>query len=87
MTPEEVAIENDQLQRAYRMTFRQPWAQPVLLDLMKFCSFRIPLPDESLEIAEGKRRAFLRIVQFLELRPEQLLQLFAGQSIPMTGDN
>jgi hypothetical protein len=56
-----------------------------MLDLMKFCHFRVPLPTDDRDTAEGKRQVFLRIENFLNFTPEQLGRLFAGQPIP-TGE-
>jgi hypothetical protein len=86
MTPDEIAAANEDLVQAYRLTFKSPWGQKVVLDLMKDCYFRIPLPIEDRDVAEGKRQAFLRIMSFLNFSPEQLGRLFAGQPIP-TGDS
>ncbi len=84
MMPEEANAANEELIKAYRVTFKTPWAHPVMMDLMAFCHFRTPADNQ---IEEGMRRVFLRIVQFTQLEPEQLLRLYAGQPIPTTGEN
>lgn len=89
MTEEEAAAvqaANEELIKNYRLTFRAPWGQQVLLDLMAYCYFRVPLPSVDRDVAEGKRQAFLYIMNYLALTPEQLQRLFAGQPIP-TGDS
>lgn len=68
--------EDEQLIRAYRLTFNSAAGQEVLLDLMKFCKYRT---DAEGQIDEGKRRAFLRIMHFVSLTPEQLISLHRGQ--------
>jgi hypothetical protein len=82
LTADEIQEENEALSKAYLLTFRTPWGQKVMLDLMKFCNFRVDLPDDNMEIEEGKRRVFLRIQSFLSFTPEELGRLFAGQPIP-----
>ncbi len=77
--------DNEALIGAYRQCFNSPAGQIVLLDLMKFCKFRVPCTDQ---IDEGKRQAFLRIENFLALSPEQIHALFRGQmSAQQTGDD
>lgn len=71
-----LGTENDELVRAYRLAFGSPAGQVVLIDLMKFCRFRA---DAEGKIDEGKRRAFLRIMNFMALTPEQLESLYRGQ--------
>lgn len=72
--------EDQDLVRAYRMFFSSPQGEAVARDLMKFCNFR---KDVTNEIDEGKRRVFLRILQFSQLSDEQLLALFAGKQVMM----
>jgi hypothetical protein len=86
LTAEEIRAENEALSKAYLLTFRTPWGQKVMLDLMKFCNFRISLPIDDRDTEEGKRQVFLRIQNFLSFTPEELGRLFAGQPIP-TGTN
>ncbi len=71
-------IEDQDLVRAYRLFFNSPSGEAVVRDLMKFCSFRKEVTNE---IDEGKRRVFLRILQLSQLSDDQLLSLFAGQSM------
>lgn len=78
MTPEEIDHANEQLIRSYRLCFGTPAGQDVLLDLMAFCRFRRPIESP---IDEGKRQAFLRILEFVALTPEQLLALYGGRKM------
>lgn len=78
MTP-----ENEGIVRAYRVTFGSPSGQEVMQDLMKFCSFRIPIENER---DEGKRQVFLRIMNFLALTPEQLIAIYSGRHLWPKGE-
>lgn len=78
-TSDEIEAANEELVRAYCLTFGAPTGQIVLLDLMKFCRFRAPLGD-NIKIDEGKRQVFIRIMEFLTLSPDQLKALVAGRS-------
>lgn len=79
MTPEEIEAKNDELQRAYRLTFNSPAGQLVLLDLMSFGKFRVAIEDRA---DEGKRQVVLRIMNFTELSMEQLQAAYRGQISP-----
>lgn len=72
MTPEE-----EDLVRSYRVLFASPAGQAVMLDLMKFCKFRVPVDSQ---IDEGQRRVFLRIMSMSMLTDQQLAQLYRGQA-------
>lgn len=79
MTPEEVEARNEELQRAYRLTFNSPAGQLVLLDLMSFGKFRVAIAEP---VDEGKRQVVLRIMNFTELSMEQLQSAYRGQISP-----
>lgn len=70
-----VEAQNEELLRAYALTFNSMAGQAVLIDLMKFCKFRVPIEDAK---DEGKRQTFLRVMNFLTLTPEQLANLYRG---------
>ena len=70
-------IDNDYLIQAYRALFTTPGGHVVLNDLMKFCNFRIPVNDP---IEEGKRRVFLRIVEFMSFEPDEIMRIYAGRT-------
>jgi hypothetical protein len=74
----DASAKNDELMRAYRLCFSSPSGKIVMADLMKFCSFRKPAESD---FDEGGRRAFLRIVNFVNLTDEQLYKLYGGQEI------
>lgn len=71
------AEEQDML-RAYRLCFGSREGQAVLHDLMKFCCFR---RETANLIDEGKRQAFLRIVNFAKLTDDQIIRLYTGQQV------
>jgi hypothetical protein len=79
MTPEDVEAKNEELLRAYRLTFNSPAGQLVLLDLMSFGKFRVPIEDRA---DEGKRQVVLRIMNFTELSMEQLQAAYRGHTSP-----
>lgn len=74
---------------AYKLTFQpnQPANMAVLQDLAQFCraneSCVIPGDRDRSLVLEGRREAWLRIQQNLNLTPEQLFTLYsAGFSTP-----
>jgi len=79
-----VKRQNLQLVADYRACFSSPAGQRVLTDLMRFSGFRRPL-DDDLAVAEGKRRTFLRIVEMTQLNDGQLLALYGGGHVNLTG--
>jgi hypothetical protein len=76
MTSEEISAANDELARAYQLTFNSPSGQIVLLDMMKFGRLRAPIESQ---IDEGKRQAVLRIMNFTLLTTEQLEAAYRGR--------
>ncbi len=75
----DVEAQNEELQRAYNLTFNTPAGQRVLLDLMAFGSFRQPIASQ---IDEGKRQAVLRIMEWSLLTPEQIVALYQARIAP-----
>lgn len=85
MLPEEelarrakIHADNEELIRAYHLTFTTPHGRTVMHDLMKFCCFNRAANGD---VDEGKRRAFLHIVDFTELTEEQLYLLYSKRNI------
>lgn len=76
MTQEEADAKNLELVRAYRLAFNSEAGQAVLLDLMSFCKFRVPIADP---VDEGKRQVMLRIMNMTQLSMEQLTAAYRGQ--------
>lgn len=76
--------------RDYELTFKQPAAQNVLIDLAKFCradTTTFDLDPRVHAALEGRREVWLRIQQHLNLSPQQLVALYSGnQFVPISGD-
>jgi hypothetical protein len=79
VTAEEIDAKNDELMRAYQLTFNSPAGQAVLLDLMSFGKFRVPIEDRA---DEGKRQVVLRIMNMTQLSTEQLYAAYRGRISP-----
>lgn len=73
MTPEQ---QEEELHRAYQLTFNSPSGQRVLQDLMAFGKFRVPVTDP---VDEGKRQVVLRIMDFASWSFEELKSVYAGR--------
>jgi len=66
--------------QAYQITFNKEsvHAQRVIKDLAKFCRANSTTfhPDARMHaVLEGRRETFLRIQQFIQLTPEELLKI------------
>jgi hypothetical protein len=69
---------------AYRLAFGSPAGQLVLDDLAQFCHANKSVWNENrrlTDVAIGHHEVFLRILQHLNLSPDQLLTLYNGQHI------
>lgn len=79
---ETITIEH--LVVAYRSCFTAPGSDLALRDLAEFCrasvSCVVPGDRDQTLINEGRREAFLRIQNFLNLTPEQLVAIRVGQT-------
>lgn len=75
MTPQEIEATNQELIRAYQLTFNSPSGQIVLLDLMAAGKFRVAIENP---VDEGKRQIVLRIMNFTQLSLEQLTTAYRG---------
>lgn len=72
---------------AYRRALggKSPEQQEVLQDLAKFCRFNTTCfhADARIHAAlEGRREVFQRIIDYLQLTPEQLAQLYQARFHP-----
>lgn len=83
MTSEEIEANNQELIRAYQLTFNSPSGQIVLQDLMSFGNFRVAIDNQT---DEGKRQAVLRIMNFSQLSLEQLTAAYRGRISPQVTD-
>lgn len=85
MTPDEALQIFADCQRAYQLVFNTPAGQAVLADLAPFCRARetcvVPGDSDRTYVLEGRREVFLRIRDYLDLTPEQLVERFT-QKLP-----
>jgi hypothetical protein len=74
---EAIQVETD-CKRAYQMVFNTPAGEAVLIDLTPFCRARetcvVPGDRDRTWVLEGRREVFLRIRDYLDLTPEQLVE-------------
>lgn len=75
----DVDAQNHELVRAYQLTFHSESGQRVLLDLMAFGKFRMPIEDR---VDEGKRQVLLRIMDMTLLTTDQLYALYQARISP-----
>jgi hypothetical protein len=66
--------------RAYQVAFNTPAGEAVLIDLMPFCRARetciVPGDRDRTYVLEGRREVYLRIRDYLDLTPEQLVEKY-----------
>jgi hypothetical protein len=97
MTPDEIAAHNERLlvafvdcKRAYQLLFNTPAGEAVLADMEWFWRARescVAIKDGQIDVyrtflLEGRHEVYLRIRDYLDLTPEQLL---ARNSRPAKG--
>lgn len=89
MTPDEAAAENEALIRGYQLAFGSPAGQAVLIDLASFCRAAetcvVPGDHDRTYVLEGRREVWLRIQQFINLTPQEVLNLTMRRSIRQGG--
>lgn len=80
MTPKEALAFFDIKKAAYLAIFNTPHGKIVLDDLMPFCRARetcvIPGNRDKTFVLEGRREVYLRIQDFRERTPEELVALY-----------
>jgi hypothetical protein len=78
--PEAVFLQNEELARAYRLCFGSPAGQAVLKDLAPFCRAILTTrePDMPMELLEGRRQVYLRIMNIMNLTPEEIRSISLG---------
>ena len=80
MTPDEALRIFTDCKRAYQLAFGTPAGKAVLDDLATFCRANetcvVPGDRDKTYVLEGRRETYLRIQQYLELTPEQLVERF-----------
>jgi hypothetical protein len=79
VTPEQAIAFFAERKTAYGLTFGSPSGKIVLEDLAYFCRARetcvVPGDRDRTYVLEGRRETWLRIQQYLDLTPEQLVEL------------
>lgn len=86
MSDDDVRAQNEELQRAYSLTFASPHAAAVLADLVRFCRaidgrFH---PDARVSAAlEGRAEVFHRIYSLARLSLEEIYALRLNRTRPI----
>lgn len=84
MTPDEAHAVNEQVQRAYHITFGSPDGKTVAADLVAFCFGRKSTFDADPRVHaynDGKRAVLMRIQEFTNLTMEEIYAL-RGPALP-----
>jgi hypothetical protein len=80
MTPEQALQVFTDCKRAYQLAFNTPAGEAVLADLTPFCRAKetciVPGDRDRTYVLEGRREVFLRIRDYLEMTPEQLVERY-----------
>lgn len=80
MTQEEALVAFADCKRAYQLAFNTPAGEAVLIDLSPFCRARetcvVPGDRDRTWVLEGRREVYLRIRDYLDLTPEQLVEKY-----------
>ena len=80
MNPEQALQIFTDCKRAYQQAFNTPAGQAVLIDLIPFCRAKetcvIPGDRDKTYVLEGRREVYLRIRDYLDLTPEQLVDRY-----------
>lgn len=81
MTPDETLKYFGEWKAAYQLAFGKG-DSPAFADLAAFCHLRetcfVKGDSDASLVMEGRRQAILRIRNFLDLTPEELVQLHTG---------
>ena len=84
MTPDEALQIFTDCKRAYQLVFNTPAGEAVLNDLAPFCRARetcvVPGDRDRTYVLEGRREVHLRIRDYLDLSPEQLVERFTQKA-------
>lgn len=90
MTREEAIQVWTDCKRAYQLAFNTPAGEAVLLDLTPFCRAKetcvVPGDRDRTYVLEGRREVYLRIRDYLDLTPEQLVEKYTKPAIGAQGD-
>lgn len=89
MSPDEALKFFSERKTAYQVAFGSPAGKSVLDDLSPFCrakeSVIVPGDRDRTCLLGGRHEVFLRIQQYLELTPEQLVALHTKALPPAKG--
>jgi len=91
MTRDEAIEYQTTVKRAYQLAFNNPGSgAAVLLDLGIFCRAKetcvIPGSRDLTYVLEGRREVYLRIQDYLDLTPEQLVEKYNPPAIGAHGN-
>jgi len=90
LTREEAIQVWTDCKRAYQLAFNTPAGEAVLIDLMPFCRARetcvVPGDRDRTYVLEGRREVYLRIRDYLDLTPEQLVEKYTTPATGAQGD-
>lgn len=79
MTPDEALQEQSQKKTAYQLAFKEAAGKAVLDDLALFCRASetcvVPGDRDRTYVLEGRREVYLRIKEYLDKTPEELVFL------------
>ncbi len=91
MTPEQALEIFTDCKRAYQLAFNTPGGEAVLADLTPFCRAKetcvVPGDRDRTYVLEGRREVFLRIRDYLDLTPEQLVERYTKPAIGAQGND
>jgi len=75
--------------RAYQLAFNTPAGEAVLIDLKPFCRAAetcvVPGDRDRTYVLEGRREVYLRIRDYLDLSPQQLVEKYTQPAIGAQG--
>jgi len=90
VNPEQALQILTDCQRAYQLAFGTDAGKAVLADLMPFCRAKetcvIPGDRDRTYVLEGRREVYLRIRDYLDLTPEQLVERYTTPAKGAYGD-
>lgn len=90
MTPEQALEIFTDCKRAYQLAFNTPAGKAVIDDLAIFCRANetcvIPGDRDRTYVLEGRREVYLRIRDYLDLTPEQLVERYTKPAMGAQGN-
>lgn len=90
LTPAQALEIETNCKRAYQLAFGIPGGEAVLMDLTRFCRGRetcvMAGQSDLTYVLEGRREVYLRIRDYLDLTPEQLVEKYHPPAIGAQGN-